>query len=350
MKKIILFLILITAVNTQARKYERRNFKLAKGQRFSDSLPEGEKGKWETRIIDRSMIKFLVRKRTAKKLEIVLLMLRTGMARMEAVLIKNNRVVKYVYYFFKIRKAVKKKIDNKIDKKKDPDSVKKKKETHDTRDFQFAVRLFDLGYYQDAGRAFMLFIKKHQKSPLVAEAYLYQGRASYEIKKYPGAIKLFKTALKSASGKVKYLVHLWTGFANLALGRNVATIDAFLSALTGLQFPDIDIRARTGLAMYYAKKGRYKMARKQFGFLKRYKKKGTSYILALYYAARFYDSYPVVRDMDYAYRYYRKFIQLSYPVIRRKKQASRILVRLKRYLKLARKRAVFIKKNFIDYR
>ena len=333
--------------------YERKNIVMNLGEKLTITLKEGPSEKWETRVVDKDMIKVIEQNRTNKRFEIILQMVKKGLARFEAVLISKRMVKKRVYYFIKVnenkkddKKTKKKSIDNK-DNQLD---TKKKKELSVRRDLNFAIKLFDMGYYTDAARALRLFRKKHKASSYDGESYLYEARSKYENKLYTSSVALLKQALKTSDQRIKFLAHLWMGYSYLAMNMDDNTLNSFLSALTGLSYPDVDIQARTGLALYYARNKRFKMARKQFEFLKGYKSKDISYVLALFYAGRFFDSYQGVRDIDKAYSYYKKFLKLSADILLKSQMSSRIVSQLKKHRKRAEKQASFLKRNFIDYR
>ncbi len=354
MVKKVLFLIFCFAISVQAdSKFERKNFTVEVGNKFSFSLPEGEKGKWSLDLINKKLIKIFKQERVNEVLNVTVSLVKVGSARLEAVLIKKNRVQLRRYYFFDIKAA---KVEKVVKKKKDEPVAKEKKKIMSTaiKDFQLAKSIMDNSFYLEAARAFEVFIEKHPKSDLVELADVYRGKGYYRSGKISKALTFFEKGTSSKKERIKHLSSLWAGYCYEKLGRAGKAIRAFIFAMGGSGYPDIDIRARTGLALFYAGQKKYKLAARQFEkilfFLKIRKSKGSSYLFALYYAAEFYESYNAIRDINKAAALYQKFIQQTEAKLVKKEINGITEEQLKHLLKNGRKRLRYLTDNYLNYR
>jgi len=363
LKKVIVFFILSFSFSFSLQattkqdifKFERKNFTVEVGNRFSFSLPEGEKGKWTLEVINKKMIKIVKREKNNDVLNITLSLIKVGSARLEAVLIKKNRVQLRRYYFLKIVPAKVKKVALKIKDDLDgKNKVKKKIHTIALRDFQLAKSIMDSGFYLEASRAFEVFTEKHPKSDLVELADIYRGKGFYRSGDISKALSFFKKGASSKKNRIKYLSSLWAGYCYGKLNQNAKAIRSFIFAMGGRAFPDIDIRARTGLALFYAGQKKYKLAARQFEkilfFMKIRKSKGSSYLFAFYYAAEFYESYSSIRDINKAASLYREFIQKTELKLKNGEVKGLTGEQLKHLLKNGRVRLSYLTKNYLNYR
>jgi len=335
---------------------ETRKLSLRKGERLTlPLLLQRTVDHWEPRLITSGVLKQESVREHADRVELVFLALRTGTARLEATLIRSGRVVKRIYYFITVTETKKIKMPG---KQRSAGTAKKDVQKGDkavpgAKDFAIGRQMFERGYYSDSARYFRLFRKQYPGSPLAPRSVVYEGQSYFSSAQYSRAL----TTLRSVSrggGKVKQLAALWEGYTLDALGRGDEAVGAFMRALIPGGDPEISIRARTGLALHYAKRKKYTLAHMQFRVLFETgvggnKKKNSGYLLALYYAGRFYDRTPVVRDINAAYKYYEKFTRLAYAVLPAEKN-PRLKNLLSRMYGDSRKRMAFLKKNFLDFR
>lgn len=359
MRGLLLFILILFQVPIMAQQYERINFPrpgktIAVGQKITLMLAEGDNGRWETHVITKALISIRTN-RSKGRLQLEVSLLKQGLARLEAVLIRDNRVERRRYYFFRISpRGTGSKAQQQTNKQGREDPDKDKQPAEDREQFAFARKIHDDGYYGEAARAFRIFRSRFPKSDLIPRAWLFEGQAQFHRKRYRNALEAFLKAAAAGDGDTKSRALLWVGRTHDALGNDEQAVRSFLGALQMGGNPEIDIRARTGLALHYAKKKKYSLARKQFQrlfYLYRNKgKKSLGYLLALYYAAHFYDRYPVTRDLDQAHRHYRSFLKLLPEHINSKNISATTRSLLRRLKRTAGEREQYLRRNFIDYR
>jgi hypothetical protein len=126
--------------------------------------------------------------------------------------------------------------------------------------------------------------------------------------------------------------------------------------MRGPALPEVDIRARTALALLQARRGQTDAAREQFArIFQLYPagsagQSGNGYLIALYSAAEFYDTRPEVRDVDRAHAYYRRYLSRIRPLLRSGSLAAMDRRMHQAWAKRAEARLRFLKENFLDYR
>ena len=361
MKKLLILVLLISTCFLYPQEItEKRKLTLRQGERLTLPLPlQSSADQWEPRLITRGVLKKESAKNYKDRLELVFLANRIGTARLEATLIRSGRVLKRIYFFISVTKAAVKKPTKGFAANPSGSRGDKKdgKEAAGAKDFAIGRQMFERGFYPDASRYFRLFRKQYPKSPLVPRAKVYEGQSFFSSGDYSRALSSLRS-LKKAATDVKQLAALWEGYTLDALGRGDSAVGAFMRALILGGDPEITIRARTGLALHYAKKKKYRLAHMQFRVLfetgipaagGNTKKKNSGYLLALYYAGRFYDRTPVVRDINAAYKYYSSFVKLVGPILPGEKN-PRLKNLLSRMYRDSVQRMAFLKKNFLDYR
>lgn len=348
MKKIscVLGLFLFTLIaGTALEDFEQKTLQLRVGDLVTIPLEPLAGGDWEHRLITPSLMTILSNRRLETRIELVVKAQAEGTGRIETARIVSNRVVLRRYFFLKIAKREPLQLQtNQSAQTNEALPAQNGKESAEDRDFLQGVTLYEAGEYDEALHAFNLFIQRYPQSSRLSLARVYAGQAHFSGGEYERALADFTLAATSEDERIRLLSNMWTGNAAEALGRLDQAVAAFMNALNP-QYPEIDIRARTGLAVSYGRRGKLKMATAQFDKLfKLYaatKESNAGYLPALYHAASFYDRN--AGEAEIAVRYYREFIELTL----RSRQMSMLI---KRQLVEARTRLAWLEKHYIDYR
>jgi len=333
-----------------AEETEIREIQAAAGDMVTLPLEPGE-GLWEHRVITPDILSVTDRRQFPDRVELVLSMLRTGNGRLEAVRIMTNRVIDRKYFFFKVEaKPSEQQSSSQSSVAQDDKKAKGgAKEGAEQQDLAFAIKLFEDAEYDAAVQAFQIFRSRYPSSAELARLALYEGQALYALNRPAEALQSFAPAMESGDERVRLLAQLWTGTASDALGKTDDAIASYMRAFAP-QHPDIDIRARTGLAAAYGRKGNTKLADEQFSRLfKIYaasKLQNEGYLPALFSAASFYDRDAI--DAELAFKYYQEFSALAKEALPAAPPEDQ--KRLRQELRTAEARLAYLRRNFIDYR
>lgn len=331
--------------------FEQKTLEVRIGDLVTLQLQPLAGGSWEHRLITPSLITILSNRRMDDRMELLVKALGEGMGRIETVRIVSNRVVLRKYFFFKIAKRSETSSTNNLTNSTNAlDSSRDGKESPEDRDFSQALRVYEEGEYEEALRAFEFFIRRYPRSPRLGLGKLYAGQSRYALGLHQQALADFKSAGSSEDERVRLLAFMWSGHAAEALGNLDDAVEGFMNAMSP-QYPDIDIRARTGLAVTYGRRGKLALAGAQFSrIFKLYaatKRQNPGYLPALYHAARFYDR--DARDAESAVRLYREFLELAVEADGRFSKLSG-LPDLSRQVSEARARIAWLRANYTDYR
>ena len=306
---------------------------------------------WEHRLLTPDLVRIETNRRLADRTELVLAMRGLGRGRLEAVQIEGNRVTVRRYYFFEIKaKDAGQTARTNGEAGGTNEAARPARETAETRDFDFAVRVYEDGEYDEALHAFAIFRNKYPKSVQIPLAHVYEGQARFSQKKYAAALTSFKSAATTQDERLRALASLWVGNAADALGQGNLAVTSFMNAF-GEQYPDIDIRARTGLAIHYARKGKTALADGQFKRLFRLyaatREQNSGYLPALFHAASFYDREG--QDAEAAVRYYREYVALAERSLASAAIDEMARNALRRQTREAKARIDFLNRNYLDY-
>ncbi len=333
------------AAGMALESFEQKTLQVRVGDLVTIPLEPLAGGDWEHRLITPSLMTILSNRRLDDRIELVIKAVAEGTGRIETARIVSNRVVLRRYFFLKIaRRDTALTRTNQSAQTNGADLPRDGKESAEDRDFSHAVRVYEEGEYDEAVHALDLFVRRYPRSPRLALARVYAGQARFSQGKYEQALADFKSAAASEDERVRLLASMWTGNTAEALGRLDDAVEAFMNAMSP-QYPDIDIRARTGLAVTYGRRGKLAMADAQFARIFRLyaatREQNAGYLPALYHAASFYDRN--AREAEAAVRYYREFLDLA----TRSGQAS---TALRRQILEARARLEWLRKHYTDYR
>jgi len=318
------------------------------------TLPlEPLEGIWEHRVITQDLIAVTSSRQLEQRAELVLSMLRAGTGRLEAVRIMTNRVIDRKYFFFQIEsKPAQTGPTNQAganQEKAKPEN--NKKESAEQQDLDFALRIYEDGGCDEALQSFALFRSKYPSSPLLPQLALYEGEALCALKRPQEAIESLAQAARSEDQRIRSLASFWIGTASDALGKTDEAIAAYMAAFTQ-EYPDIDIRARTGLAVSYGRKGRAKLADEQFKRIFTLyagtREQNDGYLPALFYAASFYDRDAL--DAELAVKYYQEFLSLANGALAKAETKPEAQARIRQESAEARARLAYLKSTFTDYR
>jgi tetratricopeptide (TPR) repeat protein len=346
----LIFCVGAASVYLAAEETEIREIQAVPGDTVTLPLEPGE-GLWEHRIVTPDIISVTDRRQSPDRVELVLSMLRAGNGRLEAVRIMTNRVIDRKYFFFKIEpKPSEQQTSSQSSKAQDDKKAKGgAKEGAEQQDLAFAIKLLEDAEYDAALQAFQLFRSRYPSSPELAQLALYEGQALYALKRPAEALQSLTPAAESKDERTRLLAQLWMGSVSDALGKTDDAIASYMRAFAP-QHPDIDIRARTGLAAAYGRRGNTNLADEQFTRLfKLYadsRLQNEGYLPALFSAASFYDRDAI--DAELAYKYYQEFLSLakeSLPTATAEDQK-----RLRQEMRTAEARLVYLRRNFVDYR
>jgi hypothetical protein len=337
-----------------AEEMEGKEIQAAMGDLVTLPL-EPAQGLWEHRVITPDLISVTDRKQFPDRVELVLSMLRAGNGRLEAVRIMTNRVIDRKYFFFKIEP---KPGEQGVSSQPAQDDKKAKggaKEGAEQQDLAFAIKLFQNAEYAAAVQAFQLFRVRYPASQELAQLALYEGQALYALKRSAEALQSLAPAAESSDERIRLLAQLWIGTVSDALGQTDEAMASYMRAFAP-QHPDIDIRARTGLAAAYGRRGNTKLADDEFtrifALYADTQLQNEGYLPALFSAASFYDR--EVIDAELAYKYYQEFLSLAEKKLTLSLPATTAnledLKRLRQEMDTARARLAYLRRTFIDYR
>ena len=340
------------AISPAAEEMEGRTIQAYAGDLVTLPLEPAE-GLWEHRIITPALISVTDRRQLAERVELVLSMMNIGTGRLEAVRIVSNRVVDRRYFFFQIEaKPAETALTNHA--VTGPGGAKTKggqQESGEQQDLAFALRMYEDGEYEAAVQALTLFRAKYPKSAELQQTALYEGQALYALKRYPDALTALRSVAQSGDERLRALAQLFIGETSSALGDTDGAIAACLSAFTP-QYPDIDIRARTGLAVAYGRAGKGSLADEQFKRLfslyASTREQNEGYLPALFHAASFYDFDAL--DAELAVKYYQDFLTLGNETLAKGEMNADARRRLRQEIAQAERRLVYIKRTYTDFK
>jgi len=331
--------------------FEQKTIEVRVGDLVTLPLQPLAGGSWEHRLITPALLTILSNRRLDDRMELLVKALAEGTGRIETVRIVSNRVVLRKYFFFRIAKRSSVAVTNaQTDLTNGTDMPRDGKESAEDRDFSQAQRVYEEGEYDEALRAFELFVRRYPRSSRLGLVKLYAGQSRYALGQYQQALADFRIAGSSEDERVRLLASMWTGHAAEASGNLDEAVEAFMNAMSP-QHPDIDIRARTGLAVTYGRRGRLALAGAQFTRIFRLyaatRRQNPGYLPALYHAARFYDR--DARDAESAVRLYREFLELAQDSLR--SSSSPVgMPELSRQTAEVRARLAWLRANYTDYR
>jgi len=346
------FIFCIGAVSAYlaAEETEIKEIQAVPGDTVTLPLEPGE-GIWEHRIVTPDLISVTDRRQSPDRVELVLSMLRAGNGRLEAVRIMTNRVIDRKYFFFKIEsKPSEQQSSGQSSSAQDDKKAKGgAKEGAEQQDLAFAIKLFEDAEYDAAIQAFQLFRSQYPASAELGQLAIYEGQALCALNRPAEALQSLTPAAANSDERIRLLAQLWMGTASNALGKTDDAIASYMRAFAP-QHPDIDIRARTGLAVAYGRRGNTKLADEQFTrIFKLYadsRLKNEGYLPALFSAASFYDRDAI--DAELAYKYYQEFLSLAKEVLPAANAEEQ--KQLRQEMRTAEARLVYLRRNFVDYR
>jgi tetratricopeptide (TPR) repeat protein len=333
-----------------AEETETKEIQAVVGDLVTLPLEPGE-GLWEHRIVTPDLISVTDRRQFPDRVELVLSMLRTGNGRMETVRIMTNRVVTRKYFFFKIEpKPSEQAVSSESTEQVTP-KAGAEQNGPEQQDLAFALKLYAGAEYDSAVQAFQLFRERYPSSAELAQLALYEGQALYALKRPAEALQSLAPATASSDERIRLLAQLWMGIVSDALGKTNDAISLDMTAFSP-QYPDIDIRARTGLAAAYGRRGNTKLADEQFTRIftlyAATKQQNAGYLPALFSAASFYDYEQI--DAELAYKYYQEFLSLAKQAIALPATSAEDRNRLRQETAIAETRMQYLRRTFLDYR
>jgi hypothetical protein len=350
---ILVITLTCTAVFTlSAEVTESRAINASVGDMVTLPLEPAE-GIWEHRVITPALISVTGRRQLAERVELVLSMLSIGTGRLEAVRIVSNRVVDRKYFFFQIEAKPSEEVPVNQTAADERGTGQRggQQESSEQQDFAFAERMYQDGEYEAAVQAFTLFRARYPQSAELHQLTLYEGQALHALARHSEAIARLGPVTQSGDERLRSLAQLWIGASAAALGNTDAAVAAYLSAFNP-QHPDIDIRARTGLAVVYGRTGRSNLADEQFrrifSLYANTRDQNEGYLPALFHAASFYDR--DVLDAELAVKYYQEFLTLANGALARNEMNADNRRRLRQEIAQAEARLAFLRRTFTDFR
>lgn len=355
-RTVLIFLLLLTGLLFPAQEYTRKNIKTTVNDTISLNLAEADGRLWEIRVIDPSLISLLQKERKKGLLFVKLGMKKEGLGRIEAVELQGNVVSKRVYYFFQITAAASNNSSVLTNTTAgDASSTPAKDGGIAKKQFDLAMRVFHEGSYDEAARILKIFRESNKQSSFDMQAALYRGIALHRTGQNDAALKLFLTVSQKGTERIQQQGLLWSGHMYRIKKDRDKTLHAYLKVISAVQYPDVAVQARLGLARYYAAAGNYRLADMQFDKIMANPidaadskpEQQLAGLFSLYYAAEFYD-----RDVNRvwkAYRFYLAFLNGAKKIIIGGKLPASSRRELQKMLDKAGSRSDYLRRQFIDY-